>query len=62
MIEAIEVAFYQGKILCAFSTREECKDYVRENCEEVDPFDVTIETQYLTKTKPHFSYYGPVPR
>ena len=56
MIEAIEVAFYQGKILCGFSTREECKDYVRENCEEVDPFDVTIETYYLSKSKFGIAY------
>lgn len=62
MIEAIEVAIYDGKILCAFPTRDECKAYLKEKHLEVDPFDVTIETQYLTKPKPHSSYYGPVPR
>ena len=56
MIESIEVAFYRGKILCAFSTRAECKDYVCENFEEVDPFDVTIETYYLSKSKFGIAY------
>ena len=52
MIEAIEIAFYNGQILCGFATREECKDYVREMCEEIDPFDVTIKTQYISDYKP----------
>ncbi len=34
MIEAIEAAFYEGRLLCAFSTREECKDFIREHCDE----------------------------
>ena len=52
MIEAIEAAFYEGKILCAFSTREECKDFIREYCEEIDPFDVQLKTQYISDYKP----------
>ncbi len=59
MIEAIEVAIHEGKILCAFPTRGQCKEFVRENYKEVDPFDVIIETQYLSKSAP---YSGPVPR
>jgi hypothetical protein len=52
MIEAIEAAFYEGRLLCAFTTREECKDYVREHYEEIDPFDVQIKTQYVSDYKP----------
>lgn len=52
MIEAIEVAFLNGKILCAFATRGECKDFIHEHCEEVDPFDVTLKTQYISDYKP----------
>jgi hypothetical protein len=52
MIEAIEVAFYNGEILCAFSTREECKTYIQKYCHDVDPFDVLIKTQYLSDYKP----------
>lgn len=51
MIEAIEAAFYEGKLLCAFFTREECKDYVRENYKEIDPFDVQIKTLYVSEYK-----------
>ena len=49
MIEAIEVAYYDGKIICAFPTRRECKDYVQVNFKQIDPFDVEIKTQYLTE-------------
>ena len=53
MIEAIEAAFYEGKILCAFSSREECKDFIREHCdEEIDPFDVQLKTIYVSDYKP----------
>jgi hypothetical protein len=52
MIEAIEVALYQGNILCAFSTREECKTYITEKCFGVDPFDVQLKTQYISDYKP----------
>lgn len=64
MIEAIEVAYYNGKILCAFSTRGECKDYIKECCHDVDPFDVVIKTQYLTDNPygPPLKHSGVVPR
>ena len=64
MIEAIEVAYYNGKILCAFPTREECKDFIREHCEEIDPFDVEIKTQYLTENPygPSFRHSGVLTR
>lgn len=52
MTEAIEAAFYQGKVICAFSTREECKDFIREHCEEIDPFDVQLKTIYVSDYKP----------
>ncbi len=52
MIEAIEAAFYEGRLLCAFSTREECKDFIREHCEEIDPFDVQLKTLYVSDYKP----------
>jgi len=52
MIEAIEAAFYEGKVICAFSTREECKDFIREHCEEIDPFDVQLKTLYVSEYKP----------
>jgi hypothetical protein len=52
MIEALESAWYEGKILCAFSTREECKDFIREHCEEIDPFDVQLKTLYVSDYKP----------
>ena len=52
MIEAIEAAFYEGKILCAFFTRQECKDFIREHCEEIDPFDVQLKTLYVSDYKP----------
>ena len=56
MIEAIEVAFYNGEILCGFSTREECKDFIREHCEEIDPFDVQLKTLYVSEYK-HSGYF-----
>ena len=52
MIEAIEAAFYQGELLCAFFTRGECKEYIKEKCPDVDPFDVVIKTQYISDYKP----------
>jgi hypothetical protein len=52
MIEAIEVALYQGNILCAFSTRNECKTYLNEKHPDIDPFDILIKTQYITDYKP----------
>ena len=52
MIEAIELAIYNGGILCGFPFRDDCKEWVRKNYPDIDPFDVTIETQYLTKIKP----------
>jgi hypothetical protein len=52
MTEAIEAAFYEGKVICAFSTREECKDFIREHCEEIDPFDVQLKTLYVSEYKP----------
>jgi hypothetical protein len=52
MTEAIEAAFYEGKVICAFSTREECKDFIREHCEEIDPFDVQLKTIYVSDYKP----------
>ena len=52
MIEAIEAAFYEGKVICAFSTREECKDFIQEYCEEIDPFDVQLKTIYVSDYKP----------
>lgn len=52
MIEAIEVAFYEGKLLCAFFTREECKDHIKKHLPDIDPFDVTIKTQYISDYKP----------
>jgi hypothetical protein len=59
MTEAIEVAIYEGKILCGFPTRNECKDYIKKQYPNLDPFDVVIQTQYLTTNNP---YTGPVPR
>ena len=59
MSEAIEVAIYEGKILCGFSTRNECKDYLKKEYPNIDPFDVIIQTQYLTIRPPHT---GIVPR
>lgn len=59
MTEAIEVAIYEGKILCGFPTRNECKDYIKKEYPNMDPFDVVIQTQYLTTHNP---YTGVVPR
>ena len=53
MIEAIEAAFYEGTFLCAFPTREECKQYIKEcGPVDIDPFDVIIKTQYISDYKP----------
>ncbi len=56
MIEAIETAIYEGKILCGFSTREECKTYVREKYPDIDYFDVELKTQYISNYKPTNGY------
>jgi viroplasmin and RNaseH domain-containing protein len=52
MIEAIEVAYYEGQIFCAFSTRDECKTYLKEKYPDIDPFDVQLKTQYISDYKP----------
>ena len=52
MIEAIEVALYQGNILCAFSTRDECKTFIKEKYPDIDPFEVQLKTQYISDYKP----------
>jgi hypothetical protein len=52
MIEAIEAAFYEGKLLCAFFTRQECKDYINQNRPDIDPFDIQLKTQYISDYKP----------
>ncbi len=52
MIEALESAWINGKVICAFNTREECKDFIREHCEEIDPFDVQLKTLYVSEYKP----------
>lgn len=59
MIEAIETAIYEGKILCGFSTREECKTFIKEKYPDIDPFDIQLKTQYISDYKP---YNGGVPR
>lgn len=59
MTEAIEVAIYEGKIICGFSTRNECKDYIKQEYPNMDPFDVVIQTQYLST---YNSNVGCVPR
>lgn len=56
MIEAIEVATYQGKVICAFPDKEECKKYMKENHPEIDGFDVILTTQYLSTYKPGGGY------
>jgi hypothetical protein len=52
MIEAIEVAYHEGQILCAFTSREDCKTFIKEEYPDVDPFDVLIKTQYISDYKP----------
>ena len=52
MIEAIETAIYEGKILCGFSTREECKTFIKEKYPDIDPFEVQLKTQYISDYKP----------
>jgi len=54
MIEAIEVAFYQGNILCAFSTREECKTYLKEKHSDTDPFDVQLKNSIHQQSQTHW--------
>ena len=58
-METIEVAVYDGKILCGFGTREECKSYIRDAHPDIDPFDVELKTLYISGLK---SYSGPIPR
>ena len=48
MIEALSVAYYEGKIICAFPEKETCKKYIKENYPEIDGFDVIIKTQYAS--------------
>jgi len=48
MIEAIEAAYYNGKLICAFFTREECKEYVRKNFPDIDPFEVQLRTSWIS--------------
>jgi hypothetical protein len=57
MIEAIECAYYSGKIICAFPTRDECKNHIKENYPNMDPFDVQIKTQYVSDYKPSNGYF-----
>jgi hypothetical protein len=52
MIEAIEAAFYEGKLLCAFPTREECKEYIRKNLPDIDHLEVQLKTQYVSDYMP----------
>ena len=52
MIEAIEVALYQGNILCAFTSREDCKTFIKEKYPDIDPFDIQLKTQYISDYKP----------
>ena len=59
MTEAIEVAYYQGKILCAFSTRDECKNFINKEYPDIDKFDVELKTQFISPFEP---YVGVVPR
>jgi hypothetical protein len=56
MSAAIEAAFYEGKLICAFFTREECKEYIKQNRPDIDPFDVQLKTQYISdcKSSGHF--------
>jgi hypothetical protein len=43
LITAIEAAFCEGKFLCAFFTREECKEYVKKELPDIDPFDIQLK-------------------
>lgn len=52
MIEAIDVVIVNGKIICGFPTRKECKDYMKKEYPGIDPYDVTIQTQYLSPHQP----------
>ena len=52
MIEAIQVAYYKGQIICAFTSREDCKTFIKEKFPDIDPFDVEIKIQYLNDYKP----------
>ncbi len=52
MIEAIQVAYYEDQIICAFTSREDCKTFIKEKFPDIDPFDVEIKTQYLNDYKP----------
>lgn len=57
MIQAIEAAFYEGKLLCAFFTRDECKEYIRKNLPDIDPFEVQLKTQYVSDYKQPTGYF-----
>ena len=59
MIEAIETAIYEGQILCAFTSREYCKTFIKEKYPDIDPFDIQLKTQYISDYKPS---NGGVPR
>jgi hypothetical protein len=52
MIEAVIAAFYEGKLLCAFLTREECKEYIRKNLPDIDHLEVQLKTQYVSDYEP----------
>lgn len=47
MIKVV-TAIYDGKVVCAFLTREECKNYIKKNHPDIDGFDVQISTKYLS--------------
>ncbi len=52
LIEAIEVAYYEGQIFCAFTSREDCKTFIKEKYPDIDPFEVQLKTQYISDYKP----------
>ncbi|QGT54374.1 hypothetical protein b3_0130 [Synechococcus phage B3] len=54
MFEAICVAYYEGRVLCAFVDREEVKRYLKEHHSTIDPFDVSIKSQFLSDSNPKF--------
>jgi hypothetical protein len=54
MIEAIYVAYYGGKVLCAFVDREDVKKYIKEQHQTIDPFDVSIKSKFLSDSNPRF--------
>lgn len=50
------VAYLSGKILCAFPSILETKEYIRVTYSDVDPFDVTIQQRWVTATDPSKGY------